>query len=29
VFGRDGRMLTYAVLVLAQGSLAWWLRGSR
>ena len=29
VFGRDGRMLTYAALVLAQGSLAWWLRGSR
>ena len=29
LFGRDGRMLTYAALVLAQGSLAWWLRGSR
>jgi hypothetical protein len=29
VFGRDGRMLTYAALVLVQGSLAWWLRGSR
>ncbi len=29
VFGRDGRMPTYAALVLAQGSLAWWLRGNR
>ena len=27
VFGRDGRMATYAALVLVQGSLAWWLRG--
>ena len=27
VFGRDGKMLTYTVLVLAQGSLAWWVRG--
>lgn len=27
VFGRDGKMLTYTVLVLAQGSLAWWMRG--
>jgi hypothetical protein len=27
VFGRDGKMLTYAALVLAQGSLAWWVRG--
>ena len=26
-FGRDGRMVTYAALVLVQGSLAWWLRG--
>lgn len=23
-FGRDGRMLTYAALVLVLGSLAWW-----
>lgn len=22
--GRDGKMLTYAVLVLAQGTVAWW-----
>jgi hypothetical protein len=27
VFGRDGKMLTYAALVLVQGSVAWWLRG--
>ena len=27
VFGRDAKMLTYAALVLAQGSLAWWVRG--
>lgn len=27
VFGRDGKMLTYAALVLSQGTLAWWLRG--
>jgi len=27
VFGRDGKMLTYTALVLAQGSLAWWMRG--
>ena len=27
VYGRDGKMLTYAALVLAQGSAAWWLRG--
>ena len=27
VFGRDGKMLSYASLVLAQGSLVWWLRG--
>ena len=26
VFGRDGKMLSYTVLVLAQGSLGWWLR---
>lgn len=26
-FGRDGKMATYAALVLAQGSVAWWLRG--
>lgn len=26
VFGRDGKMLTYAALVLAQGTLAWWIR---
>ncbi|RFP80280.1 hypothetical protein DY262_07530 [Hydrogenophaga borbori] len=26
-FGRDGKVATYAALVLAQGSLAWWLRG--
>lgn len=25
--GRDGRMATYAALVLVQGSLAWWMRG--
>lgn len=24
--GRDGKMLTYAALVVAQGSLAWWAR---
>ncbi|MCW5654631.1 hypothetical protein [Hydrogenophaga sp.] len=24
-FGRDGKMATYAALVLVQGSLAWWL----
>ena len=27
-FGRDGRMATYAVLVLAQGTLAWRFRGA-
>ena len=27
LWGRDGKMLTYAALVLAQGSLAWWVRG--
>ncbi|WP_300715503.1 hypothetical protein [Hydrogenophaga sp.] len=26
-FGRDGRIATYAALVLVQGTLAWWLRG--
>ena len=26
VFGRDGKMLSYTALVLAQGSLGWWLR---
>jgi len=26
VFGRDGKVLTYAALVLAQGTLAWWVR---
>jgi hypothetical protein len=26
-FGRDGKIATYAALVLAQGSVAWWLRG--
>lgn len=27
VFGRDAKMITYAALVLAQGSLVWWVRG--
>ena len=27
VFGRDGKMLTYAAQVLAQGTAGWWLRG--
>ena len=27
VLGRDGKMFTYAALVLAQGSLVWWVRG--
>jgi hypothetical protein len=27
-FGRDGKMATYAALVLAQGSMAWYLRRS-
>ena len=27
VFGRDGKMLTYTALVLAQGTLSWWVRG--
>ena len=26
-FGRDGKMFTYTALVLAQGTLVWWLRG--
>ncbi|HEY9095512.1 MAG TPA: hypothetical protein VIN35_07205 [Hydrogenophaga sp.] len=26
VFGRDGKMLTYAALVLVMGTLAWWNR---
>lgn len=26
VFGRDGKILSYAALVLAQGSLSWWVR---
>jgi hypothetical protein len=26
-FDRDGKIATYAALVLAQGTLAWWLRG--
>ena len=26
LFGRDGKMFTYAALVLAQGTLAWWMR---
>jgi hypothetical protein len=25
-FGRDGKMLTYAALVLVQGTMAWWVR---
>ncbi len=25
-FGRDGKMFSYTALVLAQGSLAWWVR---
>lgn len=27
VFGRDAKMASYAALVLAQGSLVWWVRG--
>lgn len=27
LFGRDGKMLTYAALVLVQGTAGWWLRG--
>ena len=26
-FGRDGKIATYAALVLGQGTVAWWLRG--
>jgi hypothetical protein len=26
LFGRDGKMLSYTALVLAQGSLMWWVR---
>ncbi len=26
-FGRDGKIATYATLVLIQGSIVWWLRG--
>ncbi|MDP1687621.1 hypothetical protein [Hydrogenophaga sp.] len=26
-FGRDGKIATYAALVLSQGTVAWWLRG--
>jgi len=26
-FGRDGRMATYAAMVVVQGSLVWWWRG--
>ena len=26
VFGRDGKMLTYTVLVVVMGTLAWWNR---
>jgi hypothetical protein len=25
-FGRDGKMATYAALVLVQGTLGWWMR---
>jgi len=28
VFGRDGKMFTYAALVACQGTAAWWMRGS-
>lgn len=28
-FGRDGKMATYASLVLVQGTLAWWLHRRR
>jgi polyferredoxin len=27
VFGRDGKMATYAALVMATGSVAWWQHG--
>ncbi|MFM6986552.1 MAG: hypothetical protein ACKOXQ_08005 [Hydrogenophaga sp.] len=26
-WGRDGKMLTYVVMVVSQGSLVWWMRG--
>jgi len=26
-FGRDGRMATYAAMVVVQGTLVWWWRG--
>jgi hypothetical protein len=26
-FGRDGKIVTYAALVLAQGTVVWWWRG--
>lgn len=26
-FGRDGKIATYAAMVLAQGTIAWWWRG--
>ncbi|MGV3727365.1 hypothetical protein [Hydrogenophaga sp.] len=29
VFGRDGKMATYAALVLVQGTLGWWLHRKR
>jgi len=29
VFGRDGKMATYAALVVVQGSLGWWLHRKR
>ncbi len=29
VFGRDGKMATYAALVFVQGTLAWWLHRKR
>ena len=29
VFGRDGKMATYAALVVVQGTLAWWLHRKR
>jgi hypothetical protein len=29
VFGRDGKMATYAALVALQGTLAWWLHRKR
>lgn len=29
LFGRDGKMATYAALVVVQGTLAWWLHRKR